>query len=70
MCYSRRKSTQFCNINIAIRGIFVFQTAIIIIFNTNLPMSVLFFAFAGTAPRAATNREAKANYNKKKQEEL
>ena len=34
------------------------------------PMSVLFFAFAGTAPRAATNREAKANYNKKKQEEL
>ena len=36
MCYSRRKSTQFCNINIAIRGIFVFQTAIIIIFNTKL----------------------------------
>ena len=35
MCYSRRKSTQFCNINIAIRGIFVAQTAIIIIFNTN-----------------------------------
>ncbi len=40
MCYSRRKSTQFCNINIAIRGIFVFQTAIIIIFNTNLAQNV------------------------------
>lgn len=36
MCYSRRKNTQFCNINIAIRGIFVAQSAIIIIFNTNL----------------------------------
>lgn len=40
MCYSRRKSTQFCNINIAIRGIFVFQTAIIIIFNTSLAQNV------------------------------
>ena len=30
MCYSRRKNTQFCNINIAIRGIFVAQSAIII----------------------------------------
>ena len=33
------------------------------------PMSVLFFAYTGTAPRAATNREAKMD-NKKKQEEL
>ena len=33
MCYSRRKSTQFCNINIAIRGIFMPRTTIIIIFN-------------------------------------
>ena len=41
MCYSRRKNTQFCNINIAIRGIFVAQSAIIIIFNTNLAQNVL-----------------------------
>ena len=40
MCYSRRKNTQFCNINIAIRGIFVAQSAIIIIFNTNLAQNV------------------------------
>ena len=35
MCYSRRKSTQYCNINIAIRGIFYPELAIIIIFNTS-----------------------------------
>ena len=40
MCYSRRKSTQFCNINIAIRGIFMPRTTIIIIFNTNLAQNV------------------------------
>ena len=32
---SRRKSTQYCNINIAIRGIFYPELAIIIIFNTS-----------------------------------
>ena len=33
MCYSRRKSTQFCNIYIANIGLFTVQTIIIIIFN-------------------------------------
>ena len=33
MCYSRRKSTQFCNIYIANIGLFTVQTLIIIIFN-------------------------------------
>lgn len=33
MCYSRCKSTQFCNINIANIALFTAQTIIIIIFN-------------------------------------
>jgi hypothetical protein len=40
MCYSRRKSTQFCNIYIANIGLFTVQTIIIIIFNTNLAQNV------------------------------
>lgn len=37
MCYSRRKSTQFCNIYIANIGLFTVQTIIIIIFNIGIP---------------------------------
>ena len=33
MCYSRRKSTQFCNIYIANVGLFTVQSIIIILFN-------------------------------------
>ena len=33
MCYSRRKSTQFCNIYIANVGLFTVQSKIIILFN-------------------------------------